>query len=244
MAYKHTQKKVQQQRDDLTGEHTVGDVGQIVLACLFAATWITDTFFFKYTTFLNQYVPLVARIPSGVVLLVLSGYLAKTSLSIVFGEEREKSGVIRKSSFGIVRHPIYLSEILLYLGLLMLSISLAAAVVWVIADSCTTSRDTKKDFSLRALARIMRSTCRKCQCGFLGFGRGEMNKTWVYDPHSGGIKIPQTVRDRTRNRILVYTKKHYSGKYTRIDVRFRGQLCYIDAYIEPYPKTGPSVFAF
>jgi len=133
MAHKHTQKKAQQQRDDLTGEHAVGDVGQIVLACLFAATWIADTFFFKYTTFLNHYVPLGARIPSGVVLLVLSGYLARTGLSIVFGEEREKPGVIRKSVFGVVRHPVYLSEILLYFGLLMLSISLAAAVVWVIA---------------------------------------------------------------------------------------------------------------
>ena len=35
--------------------------------------------------------------------------------------------------FNVVRHPVYLSEILLYLGLLMLSISLAAAVVWIIA---------------------------------------------------------------------------------------------------------------
>jgi len=104
-----------------------------VLACLFAATWITDTFSFQYTTFLNQYVPLGVRIPFGVVLLVLSGYLARTGLSIVFGEERETPGVIRKSVFNVVRHPVYLSEILLYLGLLMLSISLAAAVVWIIA---------------------------------------------------------------------------------------------------------------
>ena len=133
MAHKHTQKRAQQQRNDLTGEHAVGDAGQIMLVCLFAATWIADTFFFKYTTFLNQYVPLGARIPSGVFLLVLSGYMAKTSLSIVFGEEREKPGVIKKGVFGVVRHPVYLSEILLYLGLLMLSISLAAAVVWVIA---------------------------------------------------------------------------------------------------------------
>ena len=127
------QKKAQQQRDDLTGEHATGDAGQIVLACLFAATWIADTFFFKYTTFLNQYVPLGARIATGVVLLVLSGYLAKTGLSIIFGEQRKNPGVIRKSVFGVVRHPIYLSEIVLYLGLLVLSISLAASVVWLIA---------------------------------------------------------------------------------------------------------------
>jgi hypothetical protein len=56
---------------------------------------------------------------------------------------------------------------------------------------------------------------------------------WVYDPHSGGVKIPKTVQDRTRERILAYAKAHYLGKYTRLDIRFRGQLCYIDAYTEP-----------
>jgi len=61
-----------------------------------------------------------------------------------------------------------------------------------------------------------------------------MTKTWVYDPHSGGIKIPETVRVSTRKRILKYAEKHYSGKYLRIDIRFRSQLCYIDAYTEPY----------
>ena len=133
MPHHHTWREAQQQRNDLTGEHTVSDAGQIVLACLFAATWITDTFFFQYSTFLNQYVPLGVKIPLGVILLILSGYLAKTGLSIVFGEERKTPGVIRKSVFGVVRHPVYLSEILLYLGLLMLSISLAAAIVWIIA---------------------------------------------------------------------------------------------------------------
>ena len=133
MAKQHAQKKAHQHRSDLTGEHTVGDAGQLLLACLFAATWILDTFFLKYTTFLNRHVPVGIRIPLGVVLLVLSGYLAKTGLSIVFGEKREKPGVIRKGVFNAVRHPIYLSEILLYLGFLVLSISLAAVFVWVIA---------------------------------------------------------------------------------------------------------------
>jgi protein-S-isoprenylcysteine O-methyltransferase Ste14 len=133
MTHHHTQMNAQQERNDLTGEHTVGDIGQIVLGCLFAVIWITDTFFVKSTTFLNQYVPLGARIPCAAILLILSGYLAKTGLSIVFGEERETLGVIRKSVFNVVRHPIYLSEILFYSGLLLLSISLAATVVWLMA---------------------------------------------------------------------------------------------------------------
>lgn len=65
--------------------------------------------------------------------MVLSGFLAIKGLSIVFGEKRENPEVIRKSVFNVVRHPIYLSEILLYLGLLMLSISLIAVLVWVIS---------------------------------------------------------------------------------------------------------------
>ena len=133
MAHQQSQRKAHHQRDDLAGEHAVGDAGQLILACLFAVTWIADTFFCKYTIFLNQYVPLGVRIPSGVVLLALSGYLAKTGMAIVFGEEREQPGVIREGVFSVVRHPIYMSEILLYLGFLMLSISLAAAAVWVVA---------------------------------------------------------------------------------------------------------------
>jgi len=133
MARKQTYREEQKQRDDLTGEHTVGDAGQIILSCLFVATWMLDTFFLKYTTFLNHYVPLGVRILFGVVLLVLSCILARKGLSIVFSEKRETPCVIRKSVFNIVRHPIYLSEILLYLGFIMLNISLAAIFVWIIA---------------------------------------------------------------------------------------------------------------
>lgn len=132
MVQKHMQSEERKQRDDLAGEYKFGDAGQIVLACLFAAAWISDTFLLKQTIFLNHYVPLGIRMPLGVIVLVLSGYMATTGLFIVFGEKRETPGVITKSVFGVVRHPVYLSEILLYLGLLILSISLVAAAVWVI----------------------------------------------------------------------------------------------------------------
>jgi protein-S-isoprenylcysteine O-methyltransferase Ste14 len=125
-------KKTHKHREDLTGEHPIGDAGQILLACLFAATWTADTFFFKYTTLLNGYFPLGARIPLAALLLILSGYLARKGLGLVFSEKIESPAVIRKGVFGAVRHPIYLSEILFYLGLLMLSLSLAAVAVWIV----------------------------------------------------------------------------------------------------------------
>ena len=120
-------------RDDLSGEHLISDAGQAFFACLFAAVWILDTFFLKYTTFFNSYVSLGLRLPFGVALLAVSGYLARKGLSIVFGEERDNPIVIRKSVFSVVRHPIYLSEILLYCGLLILSLSIASFVVLLMA---------------------------------------------------------------------------------------------------------------
>ena len=64
-----------------------------------------------------------------------------------------------------------------------------------------------------------------------------MRKVWTYDPHSGGVKIPLQLQVETRERILGHAEKHYRGKFTRIDVRFRGALCYIDAYTEPAPPS-------
>ncbi len=119
------------QRNDLIGEHAWGDTGQILIALLFFGVWIADSYFLRYTTQLNEVVPSLLRKPIGFVVLCVSAYCAWSGLRIVFGEVREKPSVIRKGVFGVVRHPIYLSEVLLYLGLFMLTMSLTAGVVWI-----------------------------------------------------------------------------------------------------------------
>lgn len=45
-------------------------------------------------------------------------------------------------------------------------------------------------------------------------------KVWVYDPHSGGVNIPDRIEQRIRQRILDHAENHYSGKFNRINVRF------------------------
>ena len=118
--------------DHLTGEHHIGDIGQLTLYCLFMALWISDMLL-NYSNFPNEYIPVVIRISIGIVILIISGYMAGTGLWIIFGKKSQSKGVVRKGVFRFVRHPIYLSEILLYLGLLLLNISLAAALVWIMA---------------------------------------------------------------------------------------------------------------
>ncbi len=128
---KTTREKWVEHRDDLTGEHSKGDAGQGIFAVLFFGVWITDCFFLKYTTQLNGIVPSLVRKSIGIALLCLAAYCAWSGLGIVFGEVRKSPSVIRKGVFGIVRHPIYLSEVMLYLGLFLINMSLAAGVVWI-----------------------------------------------------------------------------------------------------------------
>ncbi|HET6573504.1 MAG TPA: hypothetical protein VFG68_07875 [Fimbriiglobus sp.] len=60
-----------------------------------------------------------------------------------------------------------------------------------------------------------------------------MSRGWVMDPDSGGVPVPPAVRQRVADRIRKYADERYAGKFTRLDVRFRGVFCYIDAFTEP-----------
>ena len=64
-------------------------------------------------------------------ILIISGYLAQSGLKIVFREKRSKLMVIQTGVFSLVRHPIYLGSILLYLGFIILSMSVIAFGIWI-----------------------------------------------------------------------------------------------------------------
>jgi hypothetical protein len=64
-----------------------------------------------------------------------------------------------------------------------------------------------------------------------------MKRTWVYNPHTGGVKIKPIDQEGIRARILAYANQHYAGKFIRLDIRFHGALVYIDAYQEPDPPS-------
>ncbi len=125
-------RKSHQHRDDLTGEHAYSDIGQLIFLVIFLIVWIADSFVFRYSTFLTRYISNSIRIPIALVILIISGLLARAGLSMVFGEKREEPLVITTGVFSIVRHPIYLASILLYLGFLLLSLSIFSALVWIL----------------------------------------------------------------------------------------------------------------
>ena len=119
-------------RQDLAGEHVLGDLGQIIFLVIFLVVWMTDSFVAKYSTQFSEYAPFYIRIALAIVVLIIAGYLAKKGLTAVFAEVREEPIVIRKGVFSIVRHPIFLGAILFYLSLLVGFFSTISVFVWVI----------------------------------------------------------------------------------------------------------------
>jgi len=62
----------------------------------------------------------------------------------------------------------------------------------------------------------------------------------VVNHYTGGVEIPPLVQEQTRRCIQDYAQKHYSDKFLRLEIRFRGPCCYIDAYRVPViPKGWP-----
>ena len=124
--------KKHEEREDLAGEHTLGDIGQIIFLLIFLIAWIIDSFFVEFSDQFSDYAPLYIRISLAIIILITAGYLAMQGLTIVFAKVREKPIVIRKGVFSIVRHPIYLGAILCYFSMLVFSFSLIAAFIWVV----------------------------------------------------------------------------------------------------------------
>lgn len=51
-----------------------------------------------------------------------------------------------------------------------------------------------------------------------------------FKPQTDGKAVPSTIQQRTRARIAAHAAKTCDGRYSRLEVRFRGARCYLDAY--------------
>ena len=56
---------------------------------------------------------------------------------------------------------------------------------------------------------------------------------WVLDPNRGGRPVPDSTRRATTHRLQRYSEERFAGRYRELDIRFKAQFCYVDAYLEP-----------
>ncbi|MCE7748432.1 MAG: isoprenylcysteine carboxylmethyltransferase family protein [Candidatus Heimdallarchaeota archaeon] len=119
-------------REDIIGERKFSDIGQLIFLVLFLVLWVLDSFVFQFSTFLTAYIPIYISAPIGGVILLLAGFLAFKAHQKVFDEIRDPPEVITTGVFKYVRHPMYLGAILLFLGLNVITLSLASLGLFVI----------------------------------------------------------------------------------------------------------------
>jgi protein-S-isoprenylcysteine O-methyltransferase Ste14 len=93
-------------------------------AVFFFLVWVLDSFVVKFSVGYTSFVPDVVRIVLFVVLEISAVFLAYFSHNTLFGEKLEEFKLITDGVFSYVRHPLYLSFLLVYLGFTFGSMSI------------------------------------------------------------------------------------------------------------------------
>ena len=114
------------------GEHPYGDRGQIIFFFVFLALWIPESFVFKFSTILTPHVPVYLRALIAAMILVLAVYLARSGHRAVSDEILSSSRLLKDGAFARVRHPLYLAALLFYIFLIVLTLSLISAFVFIV----------------------------------------------------------------------------------------------------------------
>ncbi len=106
------------------------DIILYITLITFLLIWSLDSFLFMFSTILSNFIPLILRIILFIFLLILAIVCGELSHKILFGENRN-ADLITTGIFARVRHPLYLSIILIFLGLIFLTMSIISIIIWV-----------------------------------------------------------------------------------------------------------------
>ena len=113
-------------------EHTRSHLVQLLAAIIFFLIWILDSFIFMLSTVLASYIPFIVRIILFLSLLTIGLFLIFRTGHILFHKENVSSKLIKTGIFAHTRHPLYLGVLMLYLGFILLSMSLISIIGFII----------------------------------------------------------------------------------------------------------------
>ncbi len=106
----------------------------VAIPIIFVFIWSLDSFFFKLTLWLNEIVMLWIRVLLFIVILSVALAFIYLSHKAIFKESHEASNVlITDGILGHVRNPMYLGIMLIYLSLIMFSMSIISMVVIILS---------------------------------------------------------------------------------------------------------------
>ena len=120
-------------RQDLAGEYRWGDLGQILLLLIFLSGLVVDFFVLHYSESWQSLIAWYGRIMLFIPLFLVAIYFGQRSHTKVFGEQRKELMVIDTDVYASIRHPMYFGALMAYLSVIVLSLSLVALGIFIVA---------------------------------------------------------------------------------------------------------------
>jgi len=107
-------------------EHPLCDGTQAAMLLVFLAVWSLDSWY--GVTACGFLCPWMLRAAAGLALVGFGGYLVEKSHEQVI--DAEPAGLVDWGVYALVRHPMYLGMMLVYLGLAVATLSAASMALW------------------------------------------------------------------------------------------------------------------
>lgn len=120
-------------RHGIGDEHPQAHIIMIFCGLLFTSIWILDSFLFHFGMELTNIIHIVIRGILFFVALILAFKLGMASHNMIFDRPNEPANLVTDGVFSYVRHPMYLSILLIKLGFLLLTMSLISILPLVIS---------------------------------------------------------------------------------------------------------------
>ncbi|MFX0021260.1 MAG: methyltransferase family protein [Candidatus Hermodarchaeota archaeon] len=105
---------------------------QGLLPVIFILIWFLDSQIFRFSTFLNNFVPFMIRIILFVIVFAISIIFIMLSHSTLFKSHEPSNKLITSGILRYVRNPMYFGILLIYVAFLLLSISLIGIGLFVV----------------------------------------------------------------------------------------------------------------
>jgi len=103
---------------------------QVVHLITFFVVWLLDSFVFRFSTFLADFVPLVVRVVLFLGIIAIGSVLIAKAHQLLF--KNRPPGLVTTGVFAHVRHPMYLGIVLTYLGYVVGTSSLLTLIPWLL----------------------------------------------------------------------------------------------------------------
>ncbi|MFX1364952.1 MAG: methyltransferase family protein [Promethearchaeota archaeon] len=103
-----------------------------ILPIVFVLVWFLDSNIFRFSIFLNDYVPFVIRLILCIIILALSFTFIFLSHRTLFKSHQPSNSLIITGILKYTRNPMYFGILLIYVAFIFLSISLISIGLFII----------------------------------------------------------------------------------------------------------------